>query len=74
MLIPAQVNGTITFVRNENMSYPACPLQYAGRTCNKKCTDGGGGDNWCVSKPKFLMHLHQTDAEMIDLAPQLASP
>lgn len=42
-----QINGTITFVRNENMSYPACTLQYAGRPCHKKCTDNGSG-SWCV--------------------------
>lgn len=44
-----QVSGTITFVRNENMSYPACTLDYAGKTCMKKCADNGGG--WCVSPP-----------------------
>jgi len=35
------------FVRNENFSYPACPLQYNGKTCNKKMTDQtGDGTSW----------------------------
>lgn len=42
-----QINGTITFVRNENMSYPACTHPYAGKTCNKKCSENGGG--WCAA-------------------------
>jgi replication factor A1 len=30
------VKGTITFIRGENMWYPACPNDVDGRTCNKK--------------------------------------
>ena len=28
------------------MSYPACPLQYNGRTCQKKLSDPSGDGNW----------------------------
>lgn len=39
-----QVAGTITYLRNENMSYPACPNKVAeGRQCNKKMQEVGDG-------------------------------
>ncbi|KAK9813638.1 hypothetical protein WJX73_001046 [Symbiochloris irregularis] len=41
------VNAYVGFIRGENMSYPACTLNYAGRQCNKKLTSqGDGGDSW----------------------------
>lgn len=32
-------------MKQENMSYPGCPLQYNGRTCNKKLTDQTGDES-----------------------------
>lgn len=50
-----QVSGTVTFVRNENMSYPACQLLYSGKTCQKKCTENGG--DWCVVPATWPDHM-----------------
>ena len=44
---PVQVSGVITFLRTENICYPACPLIANGRTCNKKLLDNGDG-TWCA--------------------------
>jgi hypothetical protein len=51
-----QISGTVTFVRNENMSYPACQLQTTGKTCQKKCTENGG--DWCVFLATWFSHTH----------------
>jgi hypothetical protein len=32
----------LSFVKQENIAYPACTLQYNGKQCNKKVTDNGG--------------------------------
>lgn len=37
-----QVVATVTFLRSENMYYPACPLPFNGKTCNKKLQDHAG--------------------------------
>ena len=36
----------ITMIKQESMYYPACPLQYNGRTCQKKLSDPSGDGNW----------------------------
>ncbi|KAK2078687.1 hypothetical protein QBZ16_003527 [Prototheca wickerhamii] len=45
---PAWVSvvATISFLRNENMYYPACPLPFNGKTCNKKLQDHAGDGSW----------------------------
>lgn len=40
-----QVVATVAFLRNENMYYPACPLPFNGKTCNKKLQDHTGDGN-----------------------------
>lgn len=42
--MPLQVSACLSFVKQENIAYPACTLQYNGKQCNKKVTDNGGGD------------------------------
>jgi hypothetical protein len=47
-LAATQVSGAITFLRTENMFYPACSNKIAeGRQCNKKLQDNGDG-TWCA--------------------------
>lgn len=42
-----QLVAHIAFVRNESYAYPACPLQYNGKQCNKKLIDQtGDGTSW----------------------------
>ncbi|KFM22959.1 Replication protein A 70 kDa DNA-binding subunit [Auxenochlorella protothecoides] len=41
-----QVVATVAFLRNENMYYPACPLPFNGKTCNKKLQDHTGDGNF----------------------------
>ncbi len=42
-----QVNAAITYLRSENMCYPACTNKVDGtRQCNKKLQDNGDG-TWC---------------------------
>lgn len=42
-----QVACFITMIKQESMYYPACTLQYNGRTCNKKLSDQqGDGEVW----------------------------
>lgn len=42
-----QINGVIKFIRNDNMYYPACPLPFNGKQCNKKMVDTSGqGTGW----------------------------
>lgn len=37
----------VDYIRTENLTYPACPRDYNGRTCNKKLQDNaGGGGAW----------------------------
>lgn len=43
-----QVTAAITYLRSENMCYPACTNKVDGtRQCNKKLQDNGDG-TWCV--------------------------
>jgi hypothetical protein len=45
-----QVAGAITFLRTENMYYPACSNKTAeGRQCNKKLHDNGDATWWVPS-------------------------
>lgn len=41
-----QVLATCSYVRDKNMYYAACPLQFNGKQCNKKMQDQGGGSWW----------------------------
>ena len=38
-----QAAATCTYVKDKQMYYAACPLQYNGKQCNKKMQDQGGG-------------------------------
>jgi hypothetical protein len=40
------VGATVNFIRQENMLYAGCPLQFNGRSCNKKLT-GDEGSWYC---------------------------
>jgi hypothetical protein len=40
------VAGYVHFIRNENMLYPACTLDFNGRPCHKKLVDTTGAGNW----------------------------
>ncbi|GAB4823832.1 hypothetical protein N2152v2_010878 [Parachlorella kessleri] len=42
-----QVAATCTYVKDKQMYYAACPLQYNGKQCNKKMQDQGGGSWFC---------------------------
>ena len=46
-LLVVQVMCYVSLIRQENMSYPACPLPFQGRACNKKLQDQqGDGQSW----------------------------
>jgi hypothetical protein len=40
-----QVSGTINYIKSENMTYPSCPRDFNGRTCQKKLQDQDN-NNW----------------------------
>ncbi len=42
------INGTVQFIRNENMSYNACTRDFNGRACQKKLQEQGGENEWWV--------------------------
>ena len=42
-----QTSAVVTYLRTENMCYPACPNNKDGRQCNKKLMDNGDG-TWCA--------------------------
>lgn len=53
--MPAYVSavGTVTYIKSDNMSYPACPNPSPSnpqRKCSKKVVDNGGG-SWCDFLP-----------------------
>jgi replication factor A1 len=63
-----EVLATISFIRNETLFYPACALQRAGRTCQKKLTLTSE-DGWCEpcqSKSevqwRWMVQLQASDA------------
>ena len=55
-----QIKGTITYMRSENMYYPACPnmLQETGRQCNKKTREDGMNGFYCE---RCAMHCAEPD-------------
>lgn len=42
-----QIAATVTFIKSENLYYPACTLKNGERQCQKKLIDSGGGDWYC---------------------------
>eukprot|EP00803_Ostreobium_quekettii_P006045 evm.model.scf_430.4 EVM.evm.TU.scf_430.4 scf_430:16968-25836(+) len=44
-----QVAATVFFIRNENMYYPACPLDFNGRQCHKKLREESV-DRWVCER------------------------
>lgn len=38
-----QLVATVNFLRTDNMTYPGCPKDFNGRTCQKKLQDDGNG-------------------------------
>lgn len=46
-----QAVGHLLFIRSETFCYPACPLQYNGKQCNKKLMDQtGDGTAWTCER------------------------
>jgi replication factor A1 len=69
---PAWVQAVchVTYTRNESFSYPACPLQWNGKPCNKKLVDhAGDGTGWhCerCAQPAQPDHRYILSAQLAD--------
>lgn len=51
---PPQVTAAITYLRSENMCYPACTNKVdGGRQCNKKLQDNGDGTWWVAPSQRL---------------------
>eukprot|EP00775_Hariotina_reticulata_P005401 gene5401-5635_t len=63
------VTGIINYIKSENMTYPSCPRDFNGRTCQKKLQDQDNNNWYCercsaaVEQPawRYLLNLQAQD-------------